>query len=179
MPVYGSEQRCPRGWRLRGGQFKETGVADRSKVLVGGAWKGCRRTCRAASHGRSRRIGQVSRPGSCSADRGTNRRFWSRMPLNGKNYVARVQGLEHLARQSVLASAFALMRPDGGIKRRTGGQTDHHHQSRQRKSHTSSLRAGLGIHGLVLGGIGAWSDRCHRSASPLDRATAIWDSPCG
>ena len=84
MPVYGSEQRCPRGRRLRGGQFKETGVADRSKVLVGGAWKGCRRNCRAASHGRSRRIGQVSRPGSCSADRGTNRRFWSRMPLNGK-----------------------------------------------------------------------------------------------
>ena len=88
----------------------------------------------------------------------------------GQHHVARAQGLEHLAHQVVLTSAFALVRPDGGIQRRTGGQADHHNQSGQRESHASRLCAGLGIHGLVLRGIGHGQagaiDQLDRSTTP-------------
>ena len=70
------------------------------------------------------------------------------------HHIARAQTPNYLAHQAKFATAFALIWPDGCIQRRTSGQADHHDQPRQRKPHACGLAAGLGIHSLVLGGIG-------------------------
>ena len=70
------------------------------------------------------------------------------------HHIAWVEALEQAAHQAEFSAAFALIRPDRRIQRSTGGQANHHDQARQRKTNTSGLRAGLGIHRLVLRGVG-------------------------
>jgi len=85
------------------------------------------------------------------------------------HHIAWVEAVEQAAHQAEFSTAFALMRPDRRIQRSTGGQANHHDQPRQRETNAGGLRAGLGIHRLILRGIG------HRQSGAihqLDRATA-------
>ena len=52
----------------------------------------------------------------------------------GEHHFARIEAVEQAAHQAEFSAAFALMRPDRGIQRGTGGQTHHHDQARQWKT---------------------------------------------
>ena len=88
---------------------------------------------------------------------------------SASDYIAGAKACQQAAYQPKLASAFAAVWPYRRIQRCAGGQANHHDQPRQRKADAACLAAGLGIHSLVLRGIG------HRQCGAihqLDRATA-------
>jgi len=83
------------------------------------------------------------------------------------HHITWAEAFQQTAHKPEFAAALAAVRPYRHIKRRAGGQANHHDQSGQRKAYSRRLGAGLGIALLVFWGIG---HRYPGAIHQLDRA---------